>query len=134
MYSHVSTKAQVFTTFTHIGTCYYLIIYLNLGVFGASMALNITYGLNFIIQEVYVNFVAWEELKVYSAFLCSADTLKGWGRFLKLGIPGTFMQCFEWWAFEILAIFSGILGTVYLAAHVAIINICSLTFMISLGI
>jgi MATE family multidrug resistance protein len=134
MYSHVSTFAQVFTTCTHILTCYILIIKLDLKVFGAAMALNITYGLNFIIQEAYVSFIAWEELKIYSADLLSANTLQGWAKFLKLGIPGTFMQCFEWWAFEILAIFAGILGTVYLGAHVAVINICALTFMIALGL
>ena len=44
------------------------------------------------------------------------------------------MQCFEWWVFEILAIFAGLLGTVQLAAHVAVINVCAFVFMIPLGI
>lgn len=44
------------------------------------------------------------------------------------------MQCFEWWAFEVLAIFAGLLGTLQLAAHVAVINVCAVVFMIPLGI
>ena len=57
-----------------------------------------------------------------------------WGEFFKLGVPGTLMQCAEWWAFELLAIFAGILGTHQLAAQVAVINIIGLIFMIPLGI
>ena len=43
------------------------------------------------------------------------------------------MQCAEWWAFEFLAIFAGLLGTHQLAANVAVINIVGLLFMIPLG-
>ena len=44
------------------------------------------------------------------------------------------MQCFEWWCFEILAIFAGMLSNAELAAQVAIINIITLLFMIPLGV
>lgn len=44
------------------------------------------------------------------------------------------MLCFEWWAFELLALFSGYMGTEYLAAEVIIINIVSFIFMVPLGI
>ena len=44
------------------------------------------------------------------------------------------MQCFEWWCFEILAIFAGMLSNSELAAQVAIINIITLLFMIPLGV
>lgn len=54
--------------------------------------------------------------------------------FLKYGIPGTAMQCFEWWAFEVIAIFAGILSVTDLAAQVVIINIIGLIYMIPLGI
>lgn len=100
---------------------------------GAALALNITYTANFLIQEIYVNLL-WEDLKSYSAPMLRKETFKHWGAFLKLGIPGTFMQCFEWWAFEVLAILAGWLGTVELAAHVAVINTCALIFMIPLGL
>lgn len=44
------------------------------------------------------------------------------------------MLCFEWWAFELLAIFTGLLGVNDLAAEVVIINIVSFIFMLPLGI
>ena len=44
------------------------------------------------------------------------------------------MQCAEWWAFELLAIFAGILGKHQLTAQVAIINIIGLIYMIPFGV
>ena len=59
---------------------------------------------------------------------------EGCKEFLRLGVPGTLMQCAEWWAFELLAIFAGMLGKHELAAQVAVINIIGLIFMVPLGI
>jgi MATE family multidrug resistance protein len=44
------------------------------------------------------------------------------------------MLCFEWWAFELLAIFTGLIGVNELAAEVVIINMISFIFMLPLGI
>lgn len=44
------------------------------------------------------------------------------------------MLCFEWWAFELLAIFSGYIGISQLAAEVIIINLVGFIFMLPLGI
>ena len=44
------------------------------------------------------------------------------------------MLCFEWWCFEVLAIFAGMLSTEELAAQIAIINIIGLMYMIPLGV
>jgi len=44
------------------------------------------------------------------------------------------MLCFEWWAFEFLAIFSGYISVAALAAEIVIINIVSFIFMMPLGI
>lgn len=60
--------------------------------------------------------------------------LKEWGAYLRVGIPGAFMLCFEWWAFELLAIFTGYMGVEALAAEVVIINLVSTIFMMPLGI
>ena len=53
---------------------------------------------------------------------------------MKIGVPGMLMLCFEWWAFELLAIFSGLIGVTELAAEVVIINIVSFIFMLPLGV
>ena len=44
------------------------------------------------------------------------------------------MQCFEWWAFELIAIFAGLIGVKELAAQVAVINVIGFVYMIPLGV
>ena len=48
---------------------------MELGVFGASMALNITYTANFLLQEIYVRLILGEELAPYSAKLFRSESL-----------------------------------------------------------
>lgn len=89
-----------------------------MGVAGAALALNITYTLNFFAQETYIYAFKWSFFKEYMQPLFRRSNLswKGSKEFLKLGVPGTMMQCAEWWAFELLAIFAGMLGKHQLAA------------------
>ena len=54
--------------------------------------------------------------------------------YLEVGIPGTLMICFEWWCFEILTIFSGLMTVESLSAEIIIVNLIGLVFMIPLGI
>jgi MATE family multidrug resistance protein len=44
------------------------------------------------------------------------------------------MLCFEWWAFELLTLFTGLIGVNELAAEVVIINMVAFIFMLPLGI
>jgi Na+-driven multidrug efflux pump len=43
-------------------------------------------------------------------------------------------MCLEWWAFEFIIIFAGVLGVTELAAQVAVINVNGVVFMFSLGV
>ena len=43
-------------------------------------------------------------------------------------------MCIEWWAFEFVIIFSGIIGVKELAAMVAIMNCNGFVFMFSVGV
>lgn len=61
-------------------------------------------------------------------------TVRELGAYLRIGINGMLMLCFEWWAFELLAIFTGLLGVRDLAAEVVIINMVTFIFMLPLGI
>ncbi len=60
--------------------------------------------------------------------------LSNWGEYLKIGVPSAFMVCFEWWALEILAIFSGFISVAALASQVIVVNIVTFIFMMPLGI
>ena len=120
----------------HIGWGYLLIIHLNWGVHGAAFALNLTFIINFLAQEIYIRLIARESFKEYLQPLFSKKSFE-WNKvksFLRLAVPGTMMQCAEWWAFEILTIFAGMLGPHHLAAQVAVINILGLIYMVPLGI
>eukprot|EP01100_Stratorugosa_tubuloviscum_P012327 TRINITY_DN580_c1_g3_i3.p1 TRINITY_DN580_c1_g3~~TRINITY_DN580_c1_g3_i3.p1 ORF type:complete len:562 (-),score=201.80 TRINITY_DN580_c1_g3_i3:1271-2956(-) len=66
-------------------------------------------------------------------FKWSFDAFKGWPEYLKLGLPGAAMICFEWWAFEILTFLAGKLGIEELAAHGILINTLSFCYMLPLG-
>jgi MATE family multidrug resistance protein len=104
------------------------------GIAGAAMSLNITYILCFLLQELYYRvFKRQEFMNLLSPFFVK-DTMVDWFTYLKLGVPSTLMQCFEWWAFELIAIFAGLVGVKDLAAQVAIINVIGLVFMIPLGV
>lgn len=114
-YSSVATYTQVVTSVLHILWCSTFIVWLDLSVFGAALALNFTYTSNLIIQEFYV----WYHKKVfaeYSAPLFDEESFLDWPLFIKLAIPTTLLMCLEWWAFEFLVIFAGILGVKELAA------------------
>jgi MATE family multidrug resistance protein len=67
-------------------------------------------------------------------FFYDNSVLHGLASYLKIGIPGMLMLCFEWWAFELLAIFTGTLGVYQLATEVVIINLIAFIFMLPLGI
>ena len=109
----VSTTIQIVTTLLHIGWGYLFIIHMEMGVLGAAIALNITYLANCWAQEFYIRYIDWPFFKDFLQPLFSKESFSWSGakEFLKLGVPGTMMQCAEWWAFELLAIFAGILGT-----------------------
>ena len=135
-WSVVSTTTQCITTALHFGWGYLFIVYLDLGVAGAALALNLTYCLNFLSQELFIHVIKRQYFEAYLQPFFTVNSLdwKGAKEFLKLGIPGTMMQCAEWWAFELLAIFAGILGKHQLAAQVAVINIIGLCYMIPCGV
>mmetsp|Transcript_30572 Transcript_30572/g.71629 ORF Transcript_30572/g.71629 Transcript_30572/m.71629 type:complete len:583 (+) Transcript_30572:97-1845(+) len=64
------------------------------------------------------------------------QAIKGIPSFISLGVPGALQLCFEWWAFEILALLSGLLPNAILAigTNAILLNIASLVYMLYLGI
>jgi multidrug resistance protein, MATE family len=132
--SEISTYCQVFTTCLHFLWCWLFITQWKWGVAGAAMSLNISYTLCFSLQELYYRVLKRAEFENLIAPYFSAETTAGWCTYLKLGVPSTLMQCFEWWAFELIAIFAGLVGVKDLSAQVAIINVIGLVYMIPLGV
>ncbi|KAH9815325.1 MATE efflux family protein [Teratosphaeria destructans] len=91
---------------------------LKLGLLGAPLATGISYWLSFILLVVYARFVAgWE---CWGGFSKRAfQNILPFARIAALGVVhvGT-----EWWAFEVVAIVAGQLGTIPLAAQSVIMT------------
>ena len=117
----------------HFGFCHVFILKLGMRESGAAAATNITYILNMIICDIWLRVIGDKEFPDM-IFWYNRQSFKGLGTFLTIGIPGMLMLCFEWWAFELLAIFAGLLSVNDLAAEVVIINMITFIFMLPLGI
>lgn len=89
-----------------------------MGLIGAPIATGISYWISFLI------------LLAYARFFCGWDCWGGWskqclrnmGTFSRLAILGIVHVGTEWWAFEIVALAAGRLGTIPLAAQSVIMT------------
>jgi MATE family multidrug resistance protein len=97
---------------------------------GAALATNITYIANMIICDIWC--YSSKDIRK-SMVKPSWDACNDMCLYIKVAIPGACMLCFEWWVFELLAIFSGLMSVEALAAEVVIVNIVTFIFMVPLG-
>ena len=95
------------------------------------MATNITYILNMVGIDCYCVFS--KRIQRTHQLIPGVQSFKNLGMYLAIGIPGACMLCFEWWVFELLAIFSGLMSVDALAAEVIVVNLVTLIFMVPLG-
>ncbi|PMD44399.1 MATE efflux family protein [Hyaloscypha variabilis F] len=109
----------------------YLFVYtLKLSLVGAPLATGLSYWLSFLL------------LVVYSRFIAGSDCWGGWSRacyqnlstFARLAILGVVHVGTEWWAFEIVALAAGRLGTIPLAAQSVIMTTDQVMNTIPFGI
>ena len=103
-------------------------------------------GLHYLAVPILTSASAWVSVAIFGAYMARDPVFarvwtgwhlraafQQWPSFLRLGLPGLLMLTMEWWAFELLALEAGLLGTEALAAQVIVLNIASLLFMIPLG-
>ena len=100
---------------------------------GAAMATNITYILNMVIVDIICKCSKKVQSRGTHQGLPDRRAFHNICEYLKIGIPGACMLCFEWWCFELLAIFSGLMSVEALAAEVIVVNLVTLIFMVPLG-
>ncbi|KAJ3217060.1 hypothetical protein HK099_005616 [Clydaea vesicula] len=113
----------------------YLLVWgpLNLGFIGAPLGLSITYIILPCFMVIYIRYFTknsawggWDFAEAFNVFEIM--------ELLKLGIPGVFMICTEWWAFEVIALIAGWFGEKSLAAQSIVLTTTSLAYMIPMGI
>jgi len=122
---------QAATLVIHLIICWLFVVKLGMREWGAALATDITYILNMLIIDSICYFTPrFKE----SWILPDKRVFDNLCQYITVGIPGACMLCFEWWCFELLAIFSGLMSVEALAAEVIIVNIVTFIFMIPLGI
>lgn len=97
----------------------YLFIYkFKMGLIGAPIATGISYWISFLLLVAYAIFVrGWESWGGWSR-----KCLRNLGTFSRLALLGFLHVGTEWWAFEIVALVAGRLGTIPLAAQSVIMT------------
>lgn len=88
------------------------------GLLGAPFATGIAYWLSFFLLVLYSRFVAGHEC--WGGW--TKESFRNMGTFARLAILGVIHVGTEWWAFEIVAIVAGQLGTIPLAAQSVIMT------------
>ncbi|KAL8801697.1 MAG: hypothetical protein Q9182_004291 [Xanthomendoza sp. 2 TL-2023] len=97
----------------------YLFVYtFKIGLLGAPIATGISYWLSFILLVAYARFVRGYEC--WGGW--SRKCLRNMGIFSRLAALGVLHVGTEWWAFEIVALAAGRLGTIPLAAQSVIMT------------
>ena len=102
----------------------------NLGLIGAPIATGISYWLSFFLLVLYARFVAGS--KAWGGW--SRSSFQNMGTFARLAALGVIHVGTEWWAFEIVALAAGRLGTISLAAQSVIMTTDQVINTIPFGI
>ncbi|KAK2012755.1 MATE efflux family protein [Colletotrichum eremochloae] len=113
------TYVLLITSPLNAGLNYLFIHTFGLGLYGAPIATGISYWVSFMLLVAYAVFVqgkeCWGGLELRKA-------ARNIGPFAKLAIMGVIHVGTEWWAFEIVALAAGRLGTIPLAAQSVIMT------------
>lgn len=109
----------------------YLFCYpFQMGLQGAPLATSVSYWLSFLLLVLYARFIAGS--RCWGGW--SHEALKNLGTFTRLAILGTVHVGSEWWAFEIVALAAGRLGTDPLAAQSVIMTADQILNTIPFGV
>ncbi|KAJ5678124.1 transporter [Penicillium maclennaniae] len=112
------TYVLLITSPLNAGLCYLFCYTLDIGLLGAPLAANISYWTSFIMLVLYAKFVAGSEC--WGGWTRAA--LTNLWTFARLAILGILHVGTEWWAFEIVALVAGRLGTTSLASQSVIMT------------
>lgn len=112
------TYVLLITSPVNAGLNFLFVYTFKMGLLGAPIATGISYWLSFLLLLAYARFVqGWEGWGGWSK-----RCLHHPGTFARLAFLGTVHVGTEWWAFEIVALAAGRLGTISLAAQSVIMT------------
>lgn len=112
------TYVLLITSPINAGLNFLFVYTFDAGLLGAPLATGISYWLSFLLLLAYIRFVAgWE---CWGGF--DRRCFHNIGTFARIALLGVIHVGTEWWAFEIVAIVAGQLGTIPLAAQSVIMT------------
>ncbi|KAF2636498.1 MATE efflux family protein [Massarina eburnea CBS 473.64] len=112
------TYVLLLTSPLSAGLNYLFIHTLKIGLLGAPLATGIAYWISFLLLLMYARFVnGWESWGGWSK-----QSIQNTQTFARLAFLGVIHVGTEWWAFEIVALAAGKLGTIPLAAQSVIMT------------
>lgn len=112
------TYVLLITSPINAGLNFLFVYTFNMGLLGAPVATSVSYWLSFLLLLAYARYVkGWESWGGWSR-----RCLHHMGTFARLAILGVIHVGTEWWAFEIVALVAGRLGTIPLAAQSVIMT------------
>lgn len=114
------TYVLLITSPINAGLNYLFIYTFKIGLLGAPIATGISYWLSFILLLLYTRFIAGS--RCWGGWSRKCLSLKPMGMFARLAVLGVVHIGTEWWAFEIVAIVAGQLGTIPLASQSVIMT------------
>ncbi|KAH8879657.1 MATE efflux family protein [Thozetella sp. PMI_491] len=105
---------------------WFLVWHLGWGFVGAPIAVVVTQNLIPLLLFLYVWRV--DGSQCWGGF--SKRALSNWGPMIRLALPGMIMVAAEWFAFEVLTLAAGRIGTTSLAAQSVLVTVTSTTFQL----
>ena len=124
------TYVLLITSPLNVGLNYLFVYTFGIGLLGAAIATGISYWLSFLLLLAYARFVqGWD---CWGGF--SKRAFQNLWTFTRLALLGICHVGSEWWAFEIIALVAGRLGTIPLAAQSVIMTSDQLINTIPFGI
>jgi len=124
------TYVLLVTSPVSAGLNYLFIHTFSLGLIGAPLATGLSYWLSFLLLVLYSRFVAGS--RCWGGF--SISSFQNLWTFCRLALLGVVHVGTEWWAFEIVALAAGRLGTIPLAAQSVIMTTDQVMNTIPFGI
>uniref|UniRef100_A0A7S3N2X1 Uncharacterized protein n=1 Tax=Euplotes harpa TaxID=151035 RepID=A0A7S3N2X1_9SPIT len=117
----------------HLIWSYLLVHTAGLGIYGVSIATCITYWTDLIAVCLIISYKG-DVVPKESWHFFNADSFTGLFEYLEYGIPSALILSLEWWSFEILSLFAGLLSVEELAANIVLLNLCILLFQVPEGV
>lgn len=106
--THATMVIQIFVTLLHIILSYYFVFELKMEINGLGLAISLTNLLKFLLTLGYI------KCNEQTSRVLTRPSFKsltyGWREYLKLSLPVILILCSEWWAYELMTVFAGLIN------------------------